>query len=80
MRIANRIARLEKRDNADPRMTADEIAAAAARIEGCIADGDLPPHVTAEKARASWRSLVELPVPGWRQRVYANMDPMDVYL
>lgn len=80
MRIADRIARLERRDNADPRMTADEIDAAAARVERCIADGDLPPNVTAAAARSSWRSLVELPGPGWRQRVYANMDPMDVYL
>lgn len=80
MRIAERLSRLERRENADPRMTQNEIDAAAERLERSIALGDLPSDVTATAARTAWRSLVATPGPGWLQRIYANMNPQDIYL
>ena len=80
MRIAERITRLEQRGNTDPRMTADEIETAADRYEQRLSAHDRPGDVTDEEAQAAWHSLVAAPGPGWRQRIYANMDPWDIYL
>ena len=80
MRLVDRIARLEKRDGVDPRMTAGEMEVAAAHLERVIALGDLPPGVTADQSRASWLGLVSAPGPGWLQRTYANMGPQDIFL
>jgi len=80
MRIAERITRLEQRGNVDPRMTADEIEIAARRYEQRLNVGDRPCNVTDEEAKGSWNDLVDMPGPGWQQRVYAGMDPWDLYL
>lgn len=80
MRIAERITRLEQRGNTGPRMTVAEIDTAAGRYEQRLSIGDRPGEVTDDQARSAWRSLVSAPGPGWQQRVYANMDPWDIYL
>lgn len=79
MRIIERVARLEKAGNADPRMSMVEIAAAADRFEATLARYGAPVMTTEDRAKAGWRACVEAPGPGWRQRVFADMEPEDFF-
>ena len=74
MRIADRIRNLERRSNDDPRMTAPEIEAAAARYESM-----LDPCADPERARSTWRACVSAAASGWLQRIYADMAPEDFH-
>lgn len=79
MRIADRIARLERAGDADPRMTAAEIDAAAGRFEDELRQDGVPGGGTITSAVASWRGMVEQTSDAWLQRVYAGMTPSDLY-
>lgn len=80
MRIAERIARLEKRESNDPRMTPEEIEEHATAFESVLAQGEpLPPGMTVDRAREVWLDLVAAPAPGWLQRCRAKMEPWDLY-
>lgn len=79
MRIADRIARLERTGDADPRMTAAEIDAAADRFEAELRHDGVPGGGTITSAVAAWRGMVEQAGEAWLQRVYAGMTPADLY-
>lgn len=79
MRIADRIARLERAGDTDPRMTTAEINAAADRYEGELRQDGVPGGGSIASAVASWRSMVEQTGEAWLQRVYAGMTPADLY-
>lgn len=79
MRIADRIARLERTGDADPRMTAAEIDAAADRYEAELRQDGVPGGGTIASAVAAWRGMVEQTGEAWLQRVYAGMTPADLY-
>jgi len=82
MGIAERLARLEAARSNDPRMSREEIEIAAAHFEkqiAAMAERNLG-SISPDEARAAWRALVERPGSGWMQRVFAGMDPMDLYL
>lgn len=79
MRIADRIARLERAGDTDPRMTAAEIDVAADRYEAELQQDGVPGGGTIASAVTAWRSMVEQTGEAWRQRVYASMTPADLY-
>lgn len=80
MRIAERLARLERGRDTGPVMTASEIDAAAARYEGQLRTDGILCGTSVAEAVASWRRLVERAVEPWLQRVYADLSPTDLYL
>lgn len=80
MRLAERLARLERVDAADPRMTGDEIDAAAARFEAELISDGTPCGRPVAAALATWRELVDAASTPWLQQVYAGMSPVDAYL
>lgn len=79
MRIADRIARLERAGDADPRMTEAELDAAAGRYEAELRQDGVPSGGTITGAVATWREMVEHTGEAWLQRVYAGMTPADLY-
>ncbi len=79
MRITDRIARLERAGDADPRMTTAEIEAAADRFEADLQHDGVPGGGTIASAVAAWRGMVEQTSEAWLQRVYADMTPADLY-
>ncbi len=79
MRLVDRLARLEHACAADPRMTADEIDAAAARYEAELTSDGTPCGRPVPAALAIWRQLVDVAAEPWLQRIYAGMSPADLY-
>lgn len=79
MRLAERLARLERVDVTDPRMTVDEIDAAAARYEAELTSDGTPCGRPVAAALAIWRQLVDAAAEPWLQRIYAGMSPADLY-
>lgn len=79
MRIADRIARLERAGDTDPQMTAAEIDAAADRFETELRQDGVPSGGTITSAVASWRGMVEQTGEAWLQRIYADMTPADLH-
>ncbi len=80
MRLVERLARLERVDVIDPRMTADEVDAAAARYEAELTSDGTPCGRPVAAALATWRELVDAASTPWLQRIYAGMSPVDAYL
>lgn len=79
MRISERLARLERQDRGDPRMTAAEIdEAAITYAEELTADGP-PCGRSVADALSTWRALIDAAAEPWLQRVYAGMSPADLY-
>ena len=79
MRLAERLTRLERVDATDPRMTTDEIDAAAARYEAELTSDGTPCGRSVPAALAIWRQLVDAAAEPWLQRIYAGMSPADLY-
>jgi len=79
VRLAERLARLERVDVTDPRMTVDEIDAAAARYEAELTSDGTPCGRPVAAALAIWRQLVDAAAEPWLQRIYAGMSPADLY-
>lgn len=80
MRLADRLTRLEQARAADPRMTVDEIEAAAVRYEAELREDGVPGGGSVQGAMSSWRQLVDQAAEPWLQRVWAGMSPMDLYV
>ena len=80
MRLAERLARLERADVIDPRMTADEIDAVAARYEAELTSDGTPCGRPVDAALTTWRKLVDAASTPWLQQIYAGMSPVDAYL
>lgn len=79
MRIAERLTRLERSHDTNPRMSADEIDAAAIRYEAELTSDGTPCGRTVAAALATWRQLLDAAAEPWLQRVYAGMSPADLY-
>lgn len=80
MRLVDRLARLEQAHATDPRMTADEVDAAAARYEAELTSDGTPCGRPVADAMATWRELIGTASTAWLQRIYAGMSPVDAYL
>lgn len=79
MRIIERLARLERTGQAEPRLPGDEIEAAAARYRAELISDGTPCGRPVAVALAAWLSMVEAAEP-WLQRIYAGMSPADAHL
>jgi hypothetical protein len=81
MRISERLTRLEQAKNTNPRMSESEIKAAADeflkgidRLVARSAHFNIDPEAAIE----AWNALVAQ--PGYLQRVFAGMEPEDMFL
>ena len=78
MRIADRLARLERIEGEHPRLSRAEIEAAATRYEAALRDDGVPGGGSVQQALDGWRRIVE-GSPPWAQRVYLNAEPADMF-
>jgi len=79
MRLAERLTRLERSHDTNPRMGAGEIDAAVVRYEAELTSDGTPCGRTVAAALATWRQLIDAASEPWLQRVYAGMSPADLY-
>lgn len=79
MRLAERLTRLERSHDTNPRMASVEIDAATARYEAELTSDGTPCGRTVAAALATWRQLLDAASEPWLQRVYAGMSPADLY-
>ena len=77
MRIAERLARLERIEGEHPRLSRAEIETAATRYEAALRNDGVPGGLVQE-ALDGWRRVVDQ-APPWAQRVYLNAEPADLF-
>ncbi len=80
MRLAERLSRLERSQDAGSRMTMDDMDAAAARYEAELEADGTPCGRSVADALFCWRDMVEQAAGTWQQRVWAGMSPADLTL
>ena len=74
MKIADRLARLERRDDADARMTAAEIDEAAGRYQQALGEEPAGARVV---SLPGWHTVIAAARPSWFQRALAAASPAD---
>ncbi len=78
MRIADRLARLERIEGEHPRLSLAELETAATRYEAALRQDGVPGGGSVQGALDRWRRVVDQSPP-WAQRLYLNAEPADLF-